>query len=201
MSEPPFTSQIDLETPKGCLRVDIWEKEIPQTSLSLINACISGELAGKSFEKVTDDEVCLSCRVPYEHEHHSRIRAGKRGTVIVNSEGKLIFTRLANVQSSGTIVGRLTSDALNVLESIAQRDREGTRPIYPLSVLPRNPSNTGGDNPTKAVPRPKRRQVQLFDDDGDETNESESKRRPKRPRSKLLTSLLKFERRLSYTKW
>lgn len=206
MSEPHFSSELDLETQKGLLRLQLWKNEIPDTSSMLIRASASGELAGCSFDKVTDDVVCLSSKLKYQDERHPRIRTSKRGTILVSPQGQLVFTRTANVSTTGTIVGRLTNEAVYVLEKIAQCHREGTRPIYPLKVLQGNATSNNVTEANRKSQPAKQRQIQLFDEDeydNDHYNDDKRKSRQttKRRHSKLLSRLLNFERRLSYTKW
>ncbi|CAI5758236.1 unnamed protein product [Candida verbasci] len=140
--EPKTTAKVLINTSKGPIEVELWAKELPNTTKQFLNKCLNHQYSNLQFlstdeylEIINDKEYNLS------NESNPRLSC-KRGYLGAIKQGNKLsidaffisLTELPNFQNYN-IFGKIVDGWYNIVKiSQVEKDNEGNL-VYPVTIL------------------------------------------------------------------
>ena len=136
--EPKTQAKVILNTTKGVIEIDIWSKELPNTSREFISNCLNQKFNDLKF--ITSSNLIQFPNINTTKiikESHPRIKC-KRGYVGISQDGESIFITLKEIPefTNFNIFGKINQDSYYIALKISQGevDNDGN-PIFPVKVI------------------------------------------------------------------
>ncbi|ODV82127.1 cyclophilin-like protein [Suhomyces tanzawaensis NRRL Y-17324] len=147
MSEPATTASLTITTTKGEIQLELWAKEVPETSRQFLQNCIDKKYHNQPFGTITSDLVQTTLSLVSYHlrnEYHSRIRF-KKGLLAAARENEnanhnhsvdefFITLKQVPFHNRYIVFGRVVGESIYNVVKIGDSDMGESGPLYPAII-------------------------------------------------------------------